>query len=155
MKKSQIVKLVPQAKTLRKELKSAEKARDAATKAFNKLEEQVDAIDGVTLYNGFPVRITDDGSTIEVHSAADEVSRFASLSAEDEKSWGVYGYHDGHDETVSLGIFPRKTALEYASNFVATGKEKLPQPAAKPSTEGGEAAAPKKRGRPRKNQAAA
>lgn len=156
MKKSQIVKLVPQAKTLRQDLKKAQKALLTAQKAYNTLEEKVDAIDGVTLYNGFPVRVAADETTIEVHSAADEVTRYASLAQEDETTWEVYGYYEGRDESVSLGIFPRKTALEYAQNFVATGKEKLPQPTAKPSTAtaSGEAA-PKKRGRPRKNPAAA
>jgi hypothetical protein len=153
MKKSQILKLVPQAKELKKSLKAAEKALVKAEKELSAIEQQVDAIEGVTVENGFPFQIAClESGNVEVFSACDEVSRFATVTGDLDGTASVFGYFDVGQQT-DLGTFGRKDALALAKHFVATGKSSLPKPKAAKDQDG-EPAAPKKRGRPRKNVAA-
>lgn len=149
MKKAQIVKLLPQAKELNKSLKTAIKEANKLEDTINKLETQVLALEGVTLYNGFPVRVNLKQG--EIWSGCDDVVRYATVNYEGENEYSVFGYFTP-TESVDLGLFPKKVALSLAQHFVATGKKSLPKSKAD-SAVAAEGETPKKRGRPKKSAA--
>jgi hypothetical protein len=169
MKKSQVLKLVPQAKELKKALKVAHKAADKAQGELAKLEDQLFAIDGVTVENNFPIRVVKlESGNVEVYAACDEVSRSATVTQDLDGVASVFGYF-GFGESSDLGNLPAKDALALAKHFVITGKTALPKPRKAKAAKGiapvasespapklnKDGSVPKKRGRPRKNPAAA
>lgn len=147
MKKSQILKFLPKAKSLRKEAVTKAKQGDKLTKEATRAREISDALQGIVLHDNFPVRMLKYNGGEEIASGCDDVKRTAFVKpVGNTKKFVVTTYANNGsdvDGTPIQGEYAKAAALRLAKDFVASGR--------KPKVETSKSNEPKsKRGRPKK-----
>lgn len=126
MRKNKMVELFPQRREMKKTLKAKQKDLQKLTKEVYELEDNLYDLDGVTLFDNFPLRVvSNDDSDVDIFSACDEVERQAHVELRSENQWLAFGSDprkEGFTEH-SLGEFrTRSAAVKAASLYVSNGR---------------------------------
>lgn len=126
MKKTDVIKHLPNTKKLWKE--AQKKIRDGMRliKEGRQTMKLCDILYGVTLYDGFPIRIITHLSSggFGVYSGCDEVTRWGFVS-KNNKKYTVTVYHrdDTNEDGIPIpGAFTKSKALLIAKEYVSKGK---------------------------------
>lgn len=126
MKKRNVLKYLPQVKTLGKEAKTKMKQGLRLMKEADESREIADTLKGVTLFKGFPVKTVTYSGGVEILSGCDDVKRSAYVQKTGTNRCRVTTYrNDGSDidGTPVEGEHKYTKAIRLAKEFVATGKK--------------------------------
>lgn len=147
------MQILPNIKSIKQERKAKEIQLAKLSKEVRELEENLTAAENVTIHEEFPLRISENGAVIEIHSAVQDSTRSAYLTRDTldgatPEYWTVKGFRtEGAADSKMLATgTTRRNALRVGKDFVAVGK--IGRPAA--VTAANAEVTPKKRGRPRK-----
>jgi hypothetical protein len=127
MRKNKVLKIVGQRRSLLRDLKAKRRVLGKLSEQVITLESDLSETDGVTIFNGFPVKVINvDRDIVEVWSGCEEVFRYAVLEPKDEDSWDVLAYHSTAEKDEDFGAVAngvtKKAALQAAKEFVSTGR---------------------------------
>jgi hypothetical protein len=133
MKRIQVLRYLPQLKTLTKEATTKGKQGIRLIDEAAKAREISDALKGVTLHNDFPIKTAKYSGGTEILSGCDDVKRSAYVkNTPNGTQYVVTTYrNDGTDIDGTLigGEYKKVEAIRLAKDYVATGKREM---AAKP-----------------------
>ncbi len=130
-----MLRLYPKRRELSREARAGEKALARLSERQLTLETQLEELNGVILYNEFPLRlIEEDGGNVEVASAIEDTSRNAYVSrdsaeGESPERWRATAYRSegsGEGRPLVEGV-GRRVAVKAAKDFVASGRIAKPQ----------------------------
>lgn len=124
MRKNKVLTIVPNLKEVKKSLKNKQRDLGRLSKEVLELESTINDVDGVTIYNEFPLLVLEnDADSFEVISGCDDTSRYA-VATEQDGRWSVRAYKSegsADGQTIAENL-TRLHALRTAKDFVSTGK---------------------------------
>ncbi len=128
MNYKQLVKLIPQKKSLQKEERKLRRMVEKLTKQLDNLHEQCLQLERVSYVDrGMPItEYTPNDTTKEYSAIGDDIHRWATayLNQHNKETWGVQVHGD---ETTVGGVFlgkdfSKQTAINIAKDWAATGQ---------------------------------
>jgi hypothetical protein len=136
MKKNDILKYLPRAKSIRNEANRKARMATKLSSESSECKRIADALSGIVLHDKFPLRLVPYQSNVEVLSGCDEVKRSAYVKpVADTGKFAVVTYrNDGVDidGTPIEGNHTKATALRLAKEYVASGRKLSPGDVATP-----------------------
>ena len=124
MKKSDVLRYLPNVKLLATEARSKAKESTRLAKEAEKARLISDKLSGVTLYEGFPLIVVSHDQGFEVHSGCDEIKRssYVETNSFQEGLYVVTNYSNSPGSTDGVrvsGRHKRPAALRLAKDYVA------------------------------------
>jgi hypothetical protein len=126
MKKEEIRKLLPKVSQMKRDVKAKQRQSNKLADEAYKLRQILLDLEGVVLYQGFPIKVTTYNGSVEVRSACSNSTRYAYATKVGKTKFYTLNIYKGtskeYDGMPVEGEHTHYSSLRMMKNWVAYGK---------------------------------